>query len=292
MTVTTAVPSRAPGRVLELARICVICLWRELPDHRDQACWPCEERMARQLDLLRRVVDVLGVVAQHEPTPGGQLHIPITDLTLPARGFPRWNQQGEQIGDLPIATWLMVWWRYFAGRVHDSSDAWNVGRALLDELPAILEVGDNIDEFARALRQTYGAARRALGRDMRAVRYTVPCPHCGANSLTRYPGEWIECGGCQRLWDDPDLTQVNWAEAMWARGSVDPWTELDTLQAALYAGVTVDVIWQWVHRNKLSPIRPALRSKPRFWALEVDRCTATAEHTARSRNIKREKVST
>lgn len=280
---TTAV---APGRREQLtysARICLVCLWRELPDQRDQVCWPCEERMTRQLDLLRRVVDLLGVVARNEPTGRGELHIPIVDLTLPARGFVRWNQQGEQSGDVPVATWLMVWWRFYAGRVLDRADAWHAGRALLDELPAICEVGEGVAYFAQGLRQTYAAVRRALGRDMRPVRYTTPCPGCGAEELTRYPGDWIECGRCGRLWDDPDLSQVNWAELAWARQMVEPWAELDTVQAAMYAGVTVEVIWQWVHRGRLSPIRPALPRNPRFWALEIDRCTATAEHVTRER---------
>lgn len=288
----------APGRVSQLthtARICVICLWRELPDLRVQVCWPCEERMARQLDLLGRVTRLLGVVARNEPTATGGLHIPIVDLTLPARGFVRLNQCDEQLGDVPIATWLMVWWRYYAGRVLDQADSWRVGRALLDELPEILAVGDQVAEFALSLRRAYGSARRALGRDLRPVRYTKPCPACGVHdALTRYPGDWIECGHCERLWDDPDMRQVDWGEFLWARQMVQPWAELDTAQAAMYAGVTVDVIWQWVHRNRLSPIRPALPRNPRFWALEVDRCTATAEHRARrlaARITKREKVS-
>lgn len=237
--------------------------------------------MTRQLDLLGRVTRLLGVVARNEPTGRGELHIPIVDLTLPARGFVRLNQAGEQLGEVPIATWLMVWWRFYAGRVLDRADAWYAGRALLDELPEILAVGDQVADFALQLRQAYGSARRALGRDMRPVRYTAPCPACGAESLTRYPGDWIECGSCSRLWDDPDMSQVHRGEFLWARQLVSPTAILDTAQAAVYAGVTVEVIRQWVRRDRLWPID---ETRPlRFHPIDLDRCVAVAEYAARER---------
>lgn len=245
--------------------------------------------MGRQLHLLRRVVDVLSVVASTEPTRGGQLHVPIFDLTLPARGLVRVNQEGEQVGEQPIATWLMMWWKFYAGRPLSTPDPWMIGGALADELPAILETGPDVGEFAAQLRRVYGSARRALGRDLRPTRYMGrACPSCGVqDALTRFPGDWIECSACNRLWDDPDMRAVDWGEWLWARQLVEPWTVLDVAQAAMYAGVTPEVIWQWTRRGRLTPIRPALRNRPRFWALEVDRCTALAEHRERERERRR-----
>lgn len=244
--------------------------------------------MANQLDLLRRVVGLLGVVARNEPTSRGELHLPILDLTLTARGWSRFDQQGEQIGDPPISTRLVSWWLDWTGDTDiELPDTWRIGGLLLGELPEACQAAPGIADFATELRQAYASARRALGRDLRPVRYTSACPNCGAAELTRYPGDWIECEACQRLWDDPALGQTDWGAYLWARTNVEPWAELDTTQAALYAGVNVEVVWQWVHRNKLSPIRPVPREgvhlRPRFWALEIDRCTATMEHRERER---------
>lgn len=252
--------------------------------------------MANQLDLLRRVVDLLGVVARNEPTSGGELHLPILDLTLPARGWSRFDRQAEQIGDIPISTQLYSWWLAWDGyhaspKSRSGREAWRVGGLLLGELPYACQREEGIADFATELRQTYASARRALGRDLRPVRYTSQCPACGAAELKRYPGDWIECEHCQRLWDDPALGQTDWGAYLWARTNVEPWAELDTTQAALYAGVSVEVIWQWVHRHKLSPIRPVPRVgvhlRPLFWAIEIDRCTALMEYRERERERER-----
>jgi excisionase family DNA binding protein len=59
------------------------------------------------------------------------------------------------------------------------------------------------------------------------------------------------------------------------------WTTWNTAEAAEAAGVSRDVVYAWVHRGKLKPIRRS--GRPRYKALDVLRVeaeTRTAKRTA------------
>jgi excisionase family DNA binding protein len=56
------------------------------------------------------------------------------------------------------------------------------------------------------------------------------------------------------------------------------WTTWNTAEAADAAGVSRDVIYAWVHRGKLKPVRPT--GRPRYKALDVLRVEAETRQRA------------
>lgn len=270
-------PTTSRPRVAREQRICIIDGWRELPDDRPQVCQSCQSRMDRQLDLLGRVVDLLDVVAAHEPTTSGQPHMPIVDLALPGNpvivGDPT-----DQVGQTPIAARLASWAEDWSGRDVWSADARSVAGFLRRGLRWACASHPAIDEFAAELRQAYAAAKRALGRDMRATHYRAPCPHC-RGPLVRYPGaDWIECGPCERLWDENDYPGV-------VLCSLRRWTlpgrALTASEAAALAGVRPGTMRQWINRGKVAPDIGPWGDPPRYLRIEIDWAMAIMEDIER-----------
>lgn len=238
--------------------ICVICQCREC--ERAQVCNPCRRWLAADLGQLAGLSRLLPAAsAPSGDLEGGiPLRIDAVDLSLPAVGGASaeaiHDPHRDQCGEVPIAAVLDGW-------VQD----WAIARGKGEGLPTpivpvlcswlLVRLNDEcdqhpaIDEFAREVRGLLAAVRRVLSTEpARTVRYGAPCPRCGTKTLRRMVGaQWIECGGCGRLWGEEDYAEL-------VRDTVPGEQLLSASQVATLNGWTRDAVYKRVARGLLAPI--------------------------------------
>jgi hypothetical protein len=272
-------------------RHCVICHHRQLPDWRPQVCEPDEQRMRDQLAMLSKAVPFLAVVAGAEPLPSGHLNLDAVDLTLPGNPIITGHAQ-DQTGHTPVATKLAAFAEDWSRRDIHSADATSIAGFLQRGLRWACATYPAITDFAHELRTTYATVRRTLHRNLTGRVYGTPCGHCGEKTLQRLPGaDWIECKTCKALYGDSEYANLAIAHAeREARATFERNQLLTTREAALLAGVTVDVIRQWTARGKIWIEPGPWGAKRGYLRIIIDWAQAEAEQRQRDRTARRERI--
>lgn len=229
---------------------CVIDGRRPVEDGRVRVCWPCEQRMGRQLDYLAAAAPLLWVIAHNEPNAAGELNLHALDLAQHAQTQPVADDHGDQVGTPSIASVLGSWVEAWSGRDVMSANANSCARWLRGHLERACEALDTaIEEFAAELRTLYATARRALNRDWTGQVFATPCPNCGGKTLVRTPGaDWIECGPCEWLWDEEEYAQL---AIRTLRATFKPAALLTAWEIATTFEVDIRRVRTWKSRGKI-----------------------------------------
>lgn len=265
---------------------CLLCRWRTPADVRSRVCHPCVIREARRLSEIVALYALLPAALPDNP-------VTIIDLTYPPvggasapavsrcdacvkRGHPAWvipcthDKPGyDQLGDINVAAVLDSWVRDWCETLgySDPPRVPTVSRLagwLQIWLAMACREHDAIDEYARDIRVLAAKMRRAINRDLSPVRYEAPCPYCGTKTLRREPGgDWIECGGCGRLWGEDEY-------AFLARTTIHPDQMLTTEEAAVVAQVEVGTVRVAAHRRKLTAQYVEGDTRPRYRKGDVE----------------------
>lgn len=201
---------------------CAVCQRR--PPLRPQVCDGCRARLGRDLAEIAKLHAVLPDLM--EPGRAGTqrvsgtreaplpLRVDVLDLSLPLRGAEAISDpHGDQTGHLPVVAVLDQWARDWRD-TRDQGERLPVPtvpelvRWLANRLGWACDQHPAVDEFATEVDQKLTELRGVHGLTRLRHRLPAPCPSCELLAVYRDDGaDWIECGGCGRLW----------SEAEWAR---------------------------------------------------------------------------
>jgi hypothetical protein len=251
----------ATGRTGPHARVCVVDGWRALPVNRTQVCVPCEGSLARRLRVLEMSLPVLRLLPRVEPGRGGQLNLGPVDMTLPAHTGVPLGLGEDQCGVPPLATVLGRWWEDVTGHEAGVAGPAFMIQRLLRVLPWMCAELPSIADFAADVRDLFAQSRRHLSRDLRARRYSAPCPSCGQQTLRQPAGaDWVACTPCDWAWDEADYGDLT-ADAM---EEVPAGTMLRGFEIALVLGLSAKTVSAWVSRGSLKACREDRNGKPLY----------------------------
>lgn len=203
--------------------VCVVCQRRQ--PERPTVCDGCRARLAVQLaevaDLHAALPDVLEPARKGTQRVSGSreaplpLRVDVLDLSLPLRGSQAVHDpHGDQTGSLPVATVLDAWARDWAetrgkGERLPVPTVAVLARWLGDRLGWACDEHPAVDEFAAELGTTLAALRGVHGLTRLRHRLPAPCPSCELLLVYRDDGaDWIECGGCHRLWSEDEWARL------------------------------------------------------------------------------------
>lgn len=202
---------------------CVVCQRR--PPARPQVCDGCRTRLDRDLaeiaELHALLPDALEPGRQGTQRVSGTreapvpLRLDVLDLSLPLRGAEAvTDPYGDQTGHLPVVAKLDQWvldWRDTRDRGErlPVPTVYQLTRWLANRLSWACDEHPAVDEFAREIVETLAALRGVHGLTRLRHRLPAPCPSCELLTVYRDDGaDWIECGGCGRLWSEDEWARL------------------------------------------------------------------------------------